>query len=86
MIDNWHLDEKAKDLKTFDTHDGRLQAINHIIKKYFQYKQRKLDPRKRLDDAIDLIEDTICYDKEFHKFALDNYDILIEYDEEYARF
>jgi hypothetical protein len=35
MIDNWHLDEKAKDLKTFDTHDGRLQAINHIIKNIF---------------------------------------------------
>jgi hypothetical protein len=59
--------------------------MNHIVKKYLQYKQRKVDPRKPLDDAIDLIENTICYDKDFHKFALDNYKILIEYDEKNDR-
>ena len=85
MIDNWDLDEKAKDSRTYETKDGRLKAMNHIVKKYLQYKQRKVDPRKPLDDAIDLIEDTICYDKDFHKFALDNYKILIEYDEKNDR-
>jgi hypothetical protein len=34
-----------------------------------------------LDDAIDLIEDIICYDKDFYKFALKNYDIDVKYDE-----
>jgi hypothetical protein len=85
MIDNWDLDEKAKDSRTYETKDGRLKAMNHIVKKYLQYKQRKVDPRKPLDDAIDLIENTICYDKDFHKFALDNYKILIEYDEKNDR-
>ena len=63
------------------THEGRLQAINHIIKKYLQFKQMKIDPSKPLDDAIDLIEDTICYDKDFHKFALDNYSVFLSYDD-----
>jgi hypothetical protein len=45
--------------------------MNHIVKIYLHYKQRKLDPRKPLDDAIDFIENTICYDKDFHKFVLD---------------
>jgi hypothetical protein len=85
MIANWDLDEKAKDSRTYETKDGRLKAMNHIVKKYLQYKQRKVDPRKPLDDAIDLIENTICYDKDFHKFALDNYKILIEYDEKNDR-
>jgi hypothetical protein len=34
-----------------------------------------------LDDALDLIDDTICYDKEFHKFALDNYGVFLSYDD-----
>ena len=86
MVDNWDLEEKVKDSKTYNTHEGRLQAINHIVKKYLQFKQMKIDPSKPLDDAIDLIEDTICYDKDFHKFAFDNYDILIKFDEENDRF
>jgi hypothetical protein len=81
MVEFWDLEEKAKDPKTYETHEGRLKAMNHIIKKYLQYKQRKLDPSKPLDDAIDLIEDIICYDKDFYKFALKNYDIDVKYDE-----
>jgi hypothetical protein len=86
MVEFWDLEEKAKDPKTYETHEGRLKAMNHIIKKYLQYKQRKLDPSKPLDDAIDLIEDTICYDKDFHEFALKNYDIDVIYDEKNDRF
>ena len=48
MIDNWDLDKKAKDSRTYETKDGRLKAMNHIVKKYLQYKQRKVDPRKPL--------------------------------------
>ena len=33
MIDNWDLDEKAKDSRTYETKDGRLKAMNHIVKK-----------------------------------------------------
>lgn len=49
--------------------------MNHIVKNYLHYKQRKLDPRKPLDDAIDFIENTV----------LDKYKVLIEYDEENGR-
>lgn len=59
--------------------------MNLIVKNYLHYKQRKLDPRKPLDDAIDFIENTICYDKDFYKFVLDKYKVLIEYDEENGR-
>ncbi len=86
MIDNWDLEEKARDSKTYETRDGGLEALNHIVKKYLQLKQRKIDPRKPLDDAIDSIENILCYDKDFHKFALDNYRIFIEYDEKNDRF
>ena len=31
MIDNWFLDEKAKDSKTFDTHEGRVIATTTLL-------------------------------------------------------
>jgi hypothetical protein len=40
MVEFWDLEEKAKDPKTYETHEGRLKAMNHIIKKYLQYKQK----------------------------------------------
>ncbi|HJT84425.1 MAG TPA: hypothetical protein VJ697_08075 [Nitrososphaeraceae archaeon] len=81
MVDNWDLEEKTKNSKIYETHEGRLQAMRHIVKEYLKYKQIKIDPSKPLDDAIDLIENTICYDKEFHKFALKNYYIDVKFDE-----
>jgi hypothetical protein len=81
MIDNWDLDEKAKDSKTYETREDGLDVLNHMVKKYLLLKNKKIDPRKPLDDALDLIENTICYDKEFHKFALDNYSVFLSYDD-----
>jgi hypothetical protein len=81
MIENWDLDEKAKDSKTYANREDGLDALNYMVKKYLLLKNRKIDPRKPLDDALDLIEDTLLYDKEFHKFALDNYSVFLSYDE-----
>jgi hypothetical protein len=81
MIENWDLDEKAKDSKTYANREDGLDALNYMVKKYLLLKNRKIDPRKPLDDALDLIEDTLLYDKEFQKFALDNYSVFLSYDE-----
>jgi hypothetical protein len=81
MIENWDLDEKAKDSKTYANREDGLDALNYMVKKYLLLKNRKIDPRKPLDYPLDLIEDTLLYDKEFHKFALDNYSIFLSYDE-----
>ena len=31
MIDNWFLDKKAKDAKTFETHEGRVIATTTLL-------------------------------------------------------
>jgi hypothetical protein len=81
MRENWDLDEKAKDSKTYANREDGLAALNHMVKKYLLSKNRKIDPRKPLDDALNLIEDTLLFDKEFHKFALDNYSVFLSYDD-----
>jgi hypothetical protein len=81
MINNWDLEEKAKDSKTYANKEDGLEALNYIVKKYLLLKNRKIDPRKPMDDAINLIEGTLQYDKNFQRFALENYRVFIEYDE-----
>jgi hypothetical protein len=81
MINNWDLEEKAKDSKTYANREDGLEALNYIVKKYLVLKNRKIDPRKSMDDAINLIEGTLQHDKNFQRFALENYRVLIEYDE-----
>jgi hypothetical protein len=81
MINNWDLEEKAKDSKTYANKEDGLEALNYIVKKYPLLKNRKIDPRKPMYDAINLIEGTLQYDKNFQRFALENYRVLIEYDE-----
>jgi hypothetical protein len=65
MINNWDLDEKAKDSKTYTNREDGLEALNYIVTKYLLLKNRKTDPRKPMDDAINLIEDTLQHDKGF---------------------
>ncbi len=80
IIDKWDADEKARDIRTYETKENSLEALNHILKKYLLFKNRKIDPRKPLRDALDLIQNTLYYDKEFHKFALLNYSVFLSYD------
>ena len=86
IIDKWDADEKARDSSTYETKENSLEALNHILKKYLWFKNRKIDPRKPLRDALDLIQNTLYYDKEFHQFALQNYRIYLYYDERNNRF
>ena len=81
IIDKQDADEKARDIRTYETKENSLEALNHILKQYLLFKNRKIDPRKPLCDAIDLIQNTLYYDKEFHQFALQNYRIYLYYDE-----
>jgi hypothetical protein len=86
IIDKWDADEKARDIRTYETREGSLEALNHILKQYLLFKNRKIDPRKPLRNALDLIQNTLYYDKEFHKFALQNYRVYLYYDERNNRF
>jgi hypothetical protein len=82
MVGKWDADEDAKDVKTYETKEGAEWALDHILKKYLRAKGIKIDPTKPLDDAIDLVSNTLYYDIEFHKFALQNYRVFIHYDKE----
>ena len=86
IIDKWDAEEKARDTRTYETKENSLKALNHILKQYLLLKNRKIDPRKPLRNALDLIQNTLYYDKEFHQFALQNYRIYLYYDEINNRF
>lgn len=86
IIDKWDADEKARDGRTYDTKENSIKALNHILKQYLLLKNRKIDPRKPLRNAINLIQNTLYYDKDFHQFALQNYRVYLYYDEKNNRF
>ena len=82
MIKEWDADEEVKDVNTYQTKEGGLKALNHIIKKYMRTREdKKINPSKQtITDILDLFTHTLLFDKEFHQFALDNYRVFIEYD------
>jgi hypothetical protein len=82
LIKEWDADEEAKDAKTYQTREGGLKALNHIIKKYMRTREdKKINPSKQtITDILDLFTIKLLFDKEFHQFALDNYRVFIEYD------
>ena len=82
MIKNWDEEESAKESKTYQTKEGSLKALDHIIKKYMRTgEDKKINPSKQtFDEVLDLFTNTLLFDKDFHQFALDNYRVLIEYD------
>jgi hypothetical protein len=81
------LDEndEFKSEKIYETREGRFRAIAHIIKEYVQVKEIKSDPIT-VDDAMAPIINMVLNDKEFRKFAVENYKALILYDEKDAEF
>ena len=81
MIDHWDEEEEVKDAKTWETAEGGENAMNYILKKYIGTKEdKKINPSKQTaEEVLDLFTNTLLFDNEFHKFALDNYRVLIEY-------
>jgi hypothetical protein len=87
MTTNRNRDEidEFKGEKVYETREGRLRAIAHIIKEYLQVKEIRSDP-KTVDDAMAPITNMVLNDKEFKKFTLENYKALIYYDKKDAEF
>lgn len=81
----WDEIDEFKGGKIYESKEGRLRAIAHIIKEYLQVKEIKSDP-KTVDDAMAPITNMVLNDKEFRKFALENYKAFIFYDNKDADF
>lgn len=81
----WDEVNEFKGGKINESREGRLRAIAHIIKEYLQVKEIKSDP-KTVDDAMAPITNMVLNDKEFRKFALENYKTFISYDNKDAEF
>jgi hypothetical protein len=81
----WDEIDEFKGEKIYETREGRLRAIAHIIKEYLQNKEIRSDP-KTVDDAMAPITNMVLNDKEFRKFALENYKTFIFYDKKDAEF
>ena len=81
MIEDWDEEEEVKDAKTWETAEGGENAMNYILNKYIGTKEdKKINPSKQTaEEVLDLFTNTLIFDSEFHKFALDNYRVLIEY-------
>ena len=75
----WDEDEDAKGERLYETRDGRLRALNHIIKKYIEKTQGiKTNYKENVD--MDSIIKMFENDKEFRNFTFTNYRVFIHTD------
>lgn len=81
----WDEVDEFKGGKIYESKEGSLRAIAHIIKEYLQVKEIDSNP-KTVDDAMAPITNMVLNDKEFRKFALENYKVFIFYDKKDAEF
>jgi hypothetical protein len=81
----WDEIDEFKGEKIYESNEGRLRAIAHVIKEYLEVKEIRSDP-KTVDDAMAPITNMVLNDKEFRKFALENYKVFIFYDKKDAEF
>jgi hypothetical protein len=81
----WDEIDEFNGEKIYESREGRLRAIAHIIKEYLQVKEIDSNP-KTVDDAMAPITNMVLNDKEFRKFALENYKVFIFYDKKDAEF
>ena len=81
----WDEVDEFKGEKIYESREGRLRAIAHIIKEYLQVKKIESNP-KTVDDAMAPITNVVLNDKEFRNFALENYKVFIYYDKKDAEF
>ena len=82
----WDGIDEFKGERIYETREGRLRAIAHIIKEYLQTKEEIERDPKTVDDAMAPIMDMALNDKEFKKFTLENYNAFIYYDKNDAEF
>jgi hypothetical protein len=82
----WDEINEFKGEKIYESKEGRLRAIAHIIKEYLQVKEKVKSDPKTVDDAMAPITNMVLNDKEFRKFALENYKTFIFYDKKDAEF
>jgi hypothetical protein len=82
----WDEVDEFKGEKIYETREGRLRAIAHIIKEYLQTKEGIERDPKTVNDAMAPIMDMALNDKEFKKFTLENYNVFIYYDKNDAEF
>jgi hypothetical protein len=82
----WDEIDEFKGERIYETQEGRLRAIAHIIKEYLQIKEGVEHDPKTVDDAMAPIMDMALNDKEFKKFTLENYNVFIYYDKNDAEF
>jgi hypothetical protein len=79
--DIWDADEKARDIRNYTTPQQALESLHHIMKRYLKLKGFKIYPRKgSLNDVMDDVLNTLCFDTEFQKFAKEKYGFSIKYD------
>ena len=83
---NWDEIDEFKGDRIYETKEGRLRAIAHIIKEYLQSKEGVERDPNTVDDAMAPIIDMALNDKEFKKFTLENYNVFIYYDKKDAEF
>ena len=89
MVEDWDKDDATKDPKTYLTEEGSLKAIYHMMQKYRKIKGIKINPTLEQQSPKNLttsLMNTIFYDKEFHKFVLEKYGLVIHYDEKNNKF
>ena len=75
---SWDEDEKFKGETIYQTREGRLRALNYVIRKYVEKTQGiKVDYNANVPMSMDSIIKMIETDQEFRNFALDNYNVII---------
>ena len=78
----WDEEEEFQGDKVYETREGRLRALNHIIRKYIENTQGvKINYKENVPMSMDSIIEMIENDEEFRNFALNNYRVFIHKDE-----
>jgi hypothetical protein len=74
----WDEDEEAKGETLYETREGRLRALNHIIRKYIEKTQGiKTDYKENVPMDMDSIIKMIENDEKFRNFTFTNYRVFI---------
>jgi hypothetical protein len=77
----WDEDEEFKVETIYQTREGRLKALNHIIRKYIEKTQGiKTNYKENVPMSMASIIEMIETDEEFRNFALLNYQVIIHSD------
>ena len=70
----------SKTKRIYETREDRLRVIANIVKEYLQIKEINKSSPKTVDNVLPPIINMVLNDKEFKKFTLDNFKVLIYYD------